>query len=72
MMESLAQGVELLTDDTDAFAEEKQELVALVESLDKTCTRNKMETIAEKSKLITNSKQCPAGDQGKRTETGNS
>ena len=30
-------------DDIDALAEEEQELEALVESLDKTCTRYKME-----------------------------
>ena len=35
--------------------EEEQELHALVESLDKTCTRYKMEISAEKTKLITNS-----------------
>ena len=42
-------------DDKDALAEEEQELEALVESLDKTCTRYKMEASAEKTKLITNS-----------------
>ena len=42
-------------DDTDALAEGKQELEALVESLDKTCTRYKMEISAEKTKLMTNS-----------------
>ena len=42
-------------DDIDALAEEEQELEALVESLDKTCTRNKMEISAEKTKLMTNS-----------------
>ena len=42
-------------DDRDALAEEKQELEALVESLDKTCTRYKMEISAEKTKLMTNS-----------------
>ena len=39
-------------DDIDALAEEEQELEALVESLDKTCTRYKMEISAEKTKLI--------------------
>ena len=39
----------------DALAEEEQELEALVESLDKTCTRYKMEISAEKTKLMTNS-----------------
>ena len=44
-------------DDRDALAveEEKQELEALVESLDKTCTRYKMEISAEKTKLMTKS-----------------
>ena len=42
-------------DDTDALAEEEQELETLVESLDKTCTSYKMETSAEKIKLMTNS-----------------
>ena len=41
-------------DDNDALAEE-QELKALVESLDKTCTRYKMEISAEKTKLMANS-----------------
>ena len=38
-------------DDIDALAEEEQELEALVESLDKTCTRYKMEISAEKNKM---------------------
>ena len=42
-------------DDIDALAEEEQELEALVESLDKTCTRYKIEISAEKTKLMTNS-----------------
>ena len=42
-------------DDSDALAEEEQELETLVESLDQTCTRIKMEITAEKTKLITNS-----------------
>ena len=42
-------------DDIDALAEEEQELEALVESLDKTCSRYKMETSAEKSKQMINS-----------------
>ena len=41
-------------DDIDALAEEEQELEALVESLDKTCTRYKMVIGAEKTKLMTN------------------
>ena len=50
-------------DDTDALAEEEQELEALVESLDKNCTRYKMEISAEKTKLMTNSAN---GIQGER------
>ena len=42
-------------DDSVAPAEEKQELEALVESLDKTCTRYKIEISAKKTKLMTNS-----------------
>ena len=42
-------------DDIDAVAAEEQELQALVESLDKPCTRYKMEISAEKTKLMTNS-----------------
>ena len=37
------------------FAEEEQELEALVESLDKICTMYKMEISAEKTKLMSNS-----------------
>ena len=40
---------------TDALAEKEQELEAPVESLDKTCTRFKMEISAEKTRLVTNS-----------------
>ena len=43
-----------LADDIDALAEEEQELEALVESLDKICTRYKMEISAEKTRLMTN------------------
>ena len=39
----------------DALAEKEQELEALVESLDETCTRYKMEISAENIKLTTNS-----------------
>ena len=42
-------------DDIDTLAEEEQEQEALVESLDKTCTRYKMEISAEKTKLRTHS-----------------
>ena len=41
--------------DIGALAEEEQELEALVESLDKTCTKYKMDISAEKTKLMTNS-----------------
>ena len=37
---------------TDALAEEEQELEALVESLDKICTRYKMEISAEKTRFM--------------------
>ena len=43
-----------LADGIDALAEEEQELEALVESLDKTCTGYKMEISAEKTRLMTN------------------
>ena len=42
-------------DDIDPLAEEKQEQKALVESLQKTFTRYKMEISAEKAKPMTNS-----------------
>ena len=42
-------------DNIDVLAEEEQELEALVESLDKTCTRYQMEISAKKTKLMTNS-----------------
>ena len=42
-------------DDIGALAEEEQELEALLESLEKICTRYKMEISAEKTKLRTNS-----------------
>ena len=42
-------------DDIDALAEEEQDLEALVESLNKTCTRYKIDISAEKTKLMTNS-----------------
>ena len=45
----------LFADDIDALAEEEQELEAQVESLDKTCTRYKLEISAEKTQLMTNS-----------------
>ena len=41
-------------DNIDALAEEEQELEALLESLNKTCTMCKMEISAEKIKLMTN------------------
>ena len=45
----------MFADNIGALAEEEQELGALVESLDKTCTRYKMDISAEKTKLMTNS-----------------
>ena len=42
-------------EDIDTLAEEEQELETLLESLDKTYTRYKMENSAEKTKLMTNS-----------------
>ena len=44
-----------IASDIDSQAEEEQELDALVESLDKTCTRYKMEISAEKTRQMTNS-----------------
>ena len=38
-------------DDIDTRAEEEQDLETLIESLDKTCTRYKMEISAERPKL---------------------
>ena len=45
---------ELKEDVSDSLADEEQELEALVESLDKTCRRYKMEINAENTKLMTN------------------
>ena len=45
----------LFAEDIDAVAEEEQEQESLVESLNKTCTRYKMEISAEEIKLMTNS-----------------
>ena len=41
-------------DDIDTQSEKEQELEALVENLDKTCTRFRMEMSAEKTKLMAN------------------
>ena len=57
----------LFADDKDALAEEEQELKALVESLDKTCIRYKMEISAENDKQR---QWHPERDKGKRTEAG--
>ena len=57
-------------DDIDALAEGEQELEALVETLDKTFTRYKMEISAEKTKLLINSAYGIQRDKGKRTEFG--
>ena len=43
-----------LANDIDVVAEAEQELEALVESLNKTCTRYETEISAEKTKLMTN------------------
>ena len=45
-------------DDIDALAKAEQELEAIAESLDNTCTRYKMEISAEKTKLMTNRANC--------------
>ena len=42
-------------DDIDVLAEEEQDLEVLFESLNKICTRYKVEISAEKTKLMTNS-----------------
>ena len=58
-------------DDIDALAEEEQGLEALAESLDKTCTRYKMEISVEKTKLMTNSANGIQREiKGKRQELG--
>ena len=57
-------------DDIDTLAEEEQEVEALVPSLDKTCTKYKMEISAEKFKLMTNSANDMQRDNGKRAEDG--
>ena len=58
-------------DDKDALAEEEQELEALVENLDKNCTRYKIEISAEKTLLMTNSASgIPERDKGERAEVG--
>ena len=57
-------------DAIDALAEEGQELDALVESIDKTCTRYKQEISAEKTKLMRNSANGIQRDKGKKTEVG--
>ena len=44
----------LFADDIDALAEEEQEIKAVIESLDETCTRYKMKTSAKKTRLMTN------------------
>ena len=48
-------------DDTDALAEEELELGALVQTLDKGCTKNKMEISAEKTKLLKKKKKKQRG-----------
>ena len=56
-------------DDIDVLAEEEQELESLVESLDKTCRRCKIEISAEKTQTDDKQHQWhPDRDQGYRTE----
>ena len=43
------------SDDIDALAEEEEQQEARIKSIDKTCTRYKMEMSYEKTKLMTNS-----------------
>ena len=57
-------------DDIDGLADEEQQLEALVESLDKTCTRKKMEISVEKTK--TNDKQRQKKIEVKSTKAWNS
>ena len=57
-------------DDKDALAEEEKELEALVESLDKICTRNRMEFSAEKTKRMKTGQWHPKRDKGKRAKAG--
>ena len=58
-------------DDIDALAEEGPKLEALVESLDKTCTKYKMEISAEKSQSDDKQLQWhPERDIGIRAEVG--
>ena len=45
----------MVSNNIDALAEEEMKLEALVERLDKTCTRYKMDINAEKNKLLRNS-----------------
>ena len=42
----------MVSNDIDALAKVKQKLEAIAESLDKACTRYKMEISAEKTKLM--------------------
>ena len=51
-------------DGIDALSEEEQELEALIESLNKTCKRYKMQISAEKTKLMTNIPNQMDGNQG--------
>ena len=56
-------------EDIDALAEEEQELEALVESLDKTCSKYKMEISAEKTKLMTHGIQREIKVKGQKLGT---
>ena len=53
-------------DDTDAVDEKERELEALIESLDKACTRYKMEFSADDKQR----QRHPKGQQDGRTEGG--
>ena len=60
-----------LADDIDALAEKEQELEALVESLDKTCTRYKTgDQCGEDQTDNKQSKWHPERDKGKGAEGG--
>ena len=56
-------------EDIDALAEEEQELEALVESLDKTCSRYKMEISAQMTKMMTHGIQREIKVKGQKLGT---
>ena len=57
-------------DDIDALAEEEQEKEALVESLNKICTRYRSEISAKKQTHYKQRKRQTDGAKGKRAEAG--